>query len=107
MPDTCPFHDKAEDVSWSESLLRQWLNSGFYERAFTQTEKQAIEMADVVNAPNYYFGTSCGPDTKDRVFILSESEVFSTSLAEDYGFYPSDGIDDSARRFKSTLYAKC
>ena len=64
-------------------------------------------MTDVANAPNYYFGTSCGPDTKDRVFILSESEVFSSSLAEDYGFYPGDGLDDSARRFKSTLYAKC
>ena len=86
MLDTCPFHDKAEDVSWSESMLREWLNGEFYERAFIQTEKQAIEVTDVINAPNYYFGTSCGPDTKDRVFILSESEVFSSSLAEDYGF---------------------
>ena len=107
MPDTCPFHDKAEDVNWSESLLRQWLNSEFYERAFTQTEQQAIELTDVINVSNYYFGTSCGPDTKDRVFILSESEVFSSPLAEDYGFSPYDGFDDSARRFKSTLYAKC
>ena len=107
MPDTCPFHDKAVDVSWSGSLLRQWLNGEFYERAFTQAEKEAIEITDVINAPNYYFGTSCGPDTKDRVFILSESEVFSSSLAEDYGFYPGDGLDDAARRFKSTLYAKC
>lgn len=107
MPDTCPFHEEAEDVSWSESMLREWLNGEFYERAFNATEKQAIEITDVINAPNYYFGTSSGPDTKDRVFILSESEVFSSSLAEDYGFYPSDGIDDSARRFKSTLYAKC
>lgn len=107
MPDTCPFHDKAEDVSWSESLLRKWLNSEFYDKAFQAAEKAAIELTEVVNAPNYYFGTSCGPDTKDYVFILSESEVFSSSLAEDYGFYPSDGLDDSARRFKSTLYAKC
>ena len=107
MPDTCPFHNKAEDVSWSQCLLREWLNTEFYGRAFSSTEKEAIETTDVANAPNYYFGTSCGPDTKDRVFILSESEVFSTALAENYGFYPSDGIDDSARRFKSTLYAKC
>ena len=131
MPDTCPFHDKAEDVSWSGSLLREWLNGRsseshpilfddgrvvtdkdgvngkFYERAFTQAEKEAIEITDVINAPNYYFGTSCGPDTKDSVFILSESEVFSSSQAEDYGFYPGDGLDDAAKRFKSTLYAKC
>lgn len=107
MPDSCPFHDKAEDVSWSQSLLREWLNSEFYGRAFSSTEKEAIEMTKVVNSPNFYFGTPSGPDTRDHVFILSESEVFSTSLAEDYGFYPGDDIDDSARRFKATLYAKC
>lgn len=107
MPDTCPFAAQATDVSWSESLLRQWLNSVFYQRAFSKTEQKAILLSSVKNAPNYYFGTNCGPDTQDHVFILSESEVFSSSLAEDYGFYPGDGIDDPARRFKSTLYAKC
>jgi hypothetical protein len=28
-------------------------------------------------------------------------------LASDYGFYAGSGVDDSARRFRSTLYAKC
>lgn len=107
MPDTCPFAAEATDVSWSESLLRQWLNSVFYQRAFSLAEQTAILQSSVKNAPNYYFGTSCGPDTQDFVFILSESEVFSSYLAEDYGFYMGDGIDDPARRFKSTLYAKC
>lgn len=107
MPDTCPFHDEAVDVSWSQSLLRHWLNTAFFQRAFSETDQMAILETEVKNAPNYYFGTSCGPDTRDRVFILSESEVFASSLAKDYGFYPGDGIDDPARRFKSTLYAKC
>ena len=107
MPDTCPFNDSYKDISWSDCNLRRWLNSEFLSRAFTQQERNAIEETDVKNAPNYYFGTDCGPDTKDRVFILSNKEVFASPLATDYGFYAGSGIDDAARRFRSTLYAKC
>ena len=107
MPDTCPFHDKDEDVNWSGSHLRQWLNSDFLHRAFSETERNAIETTSVENAPNVSYGTNCGPDTQDRVFILSNKEVFASPLATDYGFYAGSGIDDAARRFRSTLYAKC
>ena len=107
MPDTCPFHDKDEDVNWSGSLLRHWLNSEFLGRAFSEAERNAIETTNVENAPNSSYGTNCGPDTQDRVFILSNKEVFASPLATDYGFYAGSGIDDPARRFRSTLYAKC
>ena len=107
MPDTCPFHDKDEDVNWSGCHLRQWLNSDFLHRAFSETERNAIETTSVENAPNSSYGTNCGPDTQDRIFILSNKEVFASPLATDYGFYAGSGIDDAARRFRSTLYAKC
>jgi len=107
MPDSHPFHLTDVDISWSDCDLRRWLNSEFFARAFTETERLAVLETEVRNAPNYYFGTTCGPDTRDHVFILSEAEVFSSSLAMDYGFYPGDGTDDPARRFRSTLYAKC
>ena len=107
MPDTCPFNDSYNDTSWSECSLRRWLNGAFLGRAFTEQERGAIEETDVKNAPNYYFGTDCGPDTKDRVFVLSESETFSSPLAVEYGFSDSDSGNDPARRFRSTLYAKC
>ncbi len=107
MPDTYPFNDTYTDTSWSASSLRRWLNSEFLRRAFTDSEIETIVETDVKNAANYYFGTDCGPDTKDRVFILSESETFSSSLAVEYGFSNSDSGNDPARRFRSTLYAKC
>ena len=107
MPDTCPFHDKEEGVNWSRSHLRQWLNDEFYTRAFSDEERTAIEITDVKNPANPHYGTDCGPDTQDHVFILSNDEVFASSLASDYGFYAGSGIDDSDRRFRSTLYAKC
>ena len=74
---------------------------------FSETERNAIETTSVENAPNSSYGTNCGPDTQDRVFILSNKEVFASPLATDYGFYAGSGIDDAARRFRSTLYAKC
>ena len=107
MPDTCPFHDRDEDVNWSGSHLRQWLNSEFLDLAFSKKEREAIELTSVENSPNALYGTYCGPDTQDYVFILSNKEVFASSLASDYGFYAGSGIDDPARRFRSTLYAKC
>lgn len=107
MPDTCPFHDKDESVNWSKSHLRQWLNEEFYNRAFSNEERMAIETTNVKNPANPHYGTNCGPDTQDHVFILSNDEVFASQLASDYGFYAGSGIDDSARRFRSTLYAKC
>ena len=107
MPDTCPFHDKDEAVNWSSSHLRQWLNDAFYNRAFSDEERTAIETTFVKNPANPLYGTNSGPDTQDHVFILSNNEVFASSLASDYGFYAGSGIDDSARRFRSTLYAKC
>ena len=107
MPDTHPFHDKDEDVNWSGSQLRQWLNGEFFDRAFSQTERNAIELTSVENPPNVLFGTDSGPNTHDYVFILSSNEVFASSLASDYGFYAGTGTDDPARRFRSTLYAKC
>ena len=107
MPDTHPFNDTYTDTSWSTCSLRRWLNSEFLSRAFTDSEMEAIVETDVKNAANYYFGTDCGPDTKDRVFILSESETFSSPLAVEYGFSNSDSGSDPARRFRSTLYAKC
>ena len=107
MPDTCPFNDTYHDTSWSDCSLRRWLNSEFMSRAFTASEIAAIEETDVKNAPNYYFGTDCGADTKDRVFVLSESETFSSPLAVEYGFSDKDYGSDPARRFRSTLYAKC
>ena len=107
MPDTCPFNDIYTDTSWSDCSLRHWLNSEFLNRAFTASEIGAIEETDVMNDPNYFFGTDCGLDTKDRVFVLSESETFSSPLAIEYGFSDSDSGNDPARRFRSTLYAKC
>lgn len=121
MPDSMPFHDVDEDVTWGESTLRSWLNGygasenlqkvsyegdGFLDLAFTADEKAAILPVKCENKVNFDYGTGSGPDTEDSIFILSNADVFEGEQAGRYGFEPSRNYDDPAKRFTSTLYAK-
>ncbi len=114
--DSVPWHSEYCDVSWEASDIRRWLNGtgavdspygsgSFIETAFTEEELRAVLVSAVSNENNYYFGTPCGAGTRDRVFILSEEEVFSSDKAERYGFRPSDGTADPGRRLAPTAYA--
>lgn len=122
IPDSVPFHSGEEDVTWAECTLRSWLNgygteankqgldytgSGFIDRAFTEREQEAILPVLCKNPANSTYGTDSGRDTEDRLFILSNEEVFGGENAERYGFHASRDFDDPAKRFTSTLYAKC
>ncbi len=122
--DCVPYNTSAENVCWENCTLRSFLNGysgesnventdfskksqdSFYNTAFSEKEKSVIIKDTVKNPNNYYFGTSCGNDTKDCVFILDEEEVFDAGKsAVCSGFASSDGTDDTARRFQPTMYA--
>ena len=120
--DCQPFSVIDGPVSWETSAVRSWLNSypaeeneagidyrgkGFLDTAFTAEQQAAIIRIRVENRPNDMYGTDCGNDTEDYVFLLSNSEVFSSDTAARNGFYAGSGYDDPAKRFRSTLYAKC
>ena len=120
--DCQPYNVEEGPVSWGSSTVRSWLNSypaeennagldyqggGFLGTAFTTAEQEAILQTRVENRPNERYGTVCGNDTEDRVFLLSNDEVFSSDTAARYGFYAGNGFDDPAKRFRSTMYAKC
>ena len=121
--DCAPYHVLAEDVFWEDSTLRSFLNGyglsensagvdysaqpqdSFYGTAFSDEEKQDILKTELENTDNYYFGTDCGENTGDYVYILHELDVFCTDEAAGHGFDKSDGVPDEARRFAPTLYA--
>ena len=122
MPDCVPFHTADTGVSWEKCTLRSWLNgygaeaneqqmdysgNGWIDRAFTDAEREAILPVRCENPANPDYGTSGGDDTEDKVFILSCAEVFAGPDAGRYGFFPGRDYDDPAKRFTSTLYAKC
>ncbi|MBQ7244219.1 MAG: hypothetical protein IJS52_08490 [Bacilli bacterium] len=102
--DAHPYHDALENAPWGECSLRQWLNDEFLTEAFGE-EASYIEQAEVLNNDNFYFGTSCGEDTRDKVFLLSEEEIFCSEKASRYGFACSDATADPARQIKPTRYA--
>ena len=122
LPDSVPFNDGDADIAWDECTLRSWLNGydaganargvdftgvGFIDRAFTEAERAAIAPTRCENLANRDYGTASGADTEDRLFLLSNAQVFEGGNAGRYGFDPSRDYDDPAKRFTSTLYAKC
>lgn len=109
------------DAIWESSTIRSWLNGydssmnqqsadysqkNFINSAFTLSERGAIVNSSVENADNITYGTEGGNNTIDKVFLLSESEVWNTDKAVSYGFKADKAICDEARRSQSTTYAK-
>lgn len=62
-------------VSWENCSLRGWLNNDFYNRAFTESDKQYIVSSKVIAEKNLSYNTNPGNDTMDNVFLLSIAEV--------------------------------
>lgn len=62
------------DVTWETCSIRKWLNKDFLNYTFSDSEKALISTETVTTEKNA-FNISGGNDTKDRIFLLSLSEV--------------------------------
>ncbi len=115
------YHTEYESVTWETSTARSWLNGygagsnkqsvdysrkNFIGSAFTASERAAIVNSSLENADNIDYGTSGGNNTTDKVFLLSESDVWKTDKAKSYGFVKDKYIYDEARRCQGSTYAK-
>ncbi len=98
--DCLPYNTENVYTTWAECTLREWLNKKFYNAAFNSVEKKMIRSAAVKNEDNPYFGTEGGKDTKDKVFLLSLSEIVNTK----YGFDSDRYAYDINRRCAPTDY---
>lgn len=110
-----------KSVTWETSSIRSWLNGygasanepqtdysykNFLNVAFSPEEKNAIKTTNVVNDNNISYGTTGGNTTSDKVFLLSESEVYHTDTAAKYGFTKAYSIiHDEAKRSRCSTYA--
>ena len=72
-------------MSWETSTIRDWLNNEFADVAFSCDDRKKIAGAKISNEPNLQYGTPGGNTTKDRVFLLSESEatMYSDWISQD------------------------
>lgn len=73
--DSAAYHPIDESVTWETCGLRNWLNSTFYNNAFSNLEQQSIVMTTVENIGNTTYKTDGGNDTQDKVFLLSTEEA--------------------------------
>lgn len=67
-----------DTTSWPNSLARTWLNSEFYNTAFSEDERNCIYVSTVE--------TDRGGTTNDRIFYPSKAELTN----EEYGFYSNE-----------------
>ena len=90
------FSETADIAGWSESSLRKWLNTDFYESTFSDSEKDRITLTEINNPGTYvgYDDSGCWTvsntvsnleailseadgqeNTQDRIFLLSIDEA--------------------------------
>ena len=79
--DVIPYNDIREDITWEDCSLRQWLNSDFYNAAFSEEEASRIMLTDVNADENPYYDTESGNSTQDKIYLLSvvEAETYFDS----------------------------
>lgn len=69
------YHSQDTDVTWETCSLRQWLNSTFYNAAFSGEEQKHILPTTVSAQYNPQYSTNPGSGTQDKLFLLSIDEV--------------------------------
>ena len=115
------YNTSRTSVKWEKSTMRSWLNGyysyvntygtdysnkNFINVAFISSERNAIKTTEVVNDDNINLGTEGCNNTRDKIFLLSENEVYNSGRAISYGFVKSSSTHDEARRCKSSTYAR-
>ena len=114
------YNNNWTSVTWETSSMRSWLNGygasvnqprkdysrkNFINSAFTSAQKGAIKTTNIINENNFDYGTDGGNNTFDKVFLLSDSEIYHTNTATNYGFVKEYNIYDEARRSSCSTYA--
>ncbi len=65
---------KYKYTTYEECDLRKWLNGGFLNGAFTETERMSIALTRNINSDNPDYGIEGGIDTEDYIFLMSHDE---------------------------------
>ena len=95
------YNENDEYITWKESSLRAWLNDKFMNRAFSDEEKEKINITEVVNKDNPVFGTKGGKNTSDKIFLLSLAEVSRKKDGKKYGL-----LDDEMKACENSDFSK-
>lgn len=120
----CQRYDTKEGLStWETSDIRSWLNSTFYDIAFSENEKKTIKTTIVDNSNDSTYGDNYGAPTEDKVYLPDYDSIdtkkvridtFTTeygdtmgTLCNRFNIYADDGkyyAAYSTRSLNSTYY---
>lgn len=81
--DCVQYNSEREYVTWETCSLRKWLNETFINSAFNSDEQVLIPETNVSADKNPEYSTNPGNATKDKIFLLSISEVNKYFLSDD------------------------
>ena len=87
------YHNVDTAITWENSSSRNWLNTTFYNSAFSQREKGLIAESYLTNHDSAYGNIDGGNNTYDQVFLLSVNEAQT--------YFSSN----NARKAQATQYA--
>lgn len=74
--DAQPYNAGQTEATWETCSLRRWLNTVFFDSAFSDREKAMISTVTVSAEKNPEYETvDPGKDTQDKIFLLSISEA--------------------------------
>ncbi len=76
--DFMSFNDAYGSVTWETCSLRKWLNGDFYDKSFSNQEKDFIISTTIQNEDNPRYLSSGGNPTKDKIFIPGVEDVYKT-----------------------------
>ena len=82
------YHTVSGSITWEDCYLRKWLNQGFYNAAFSDSDKSQILSVTLENKNNPCYGTVGGNNTTDNVFCLSVEEM--EKYFGNYNWHDSD-----------------
>ena len=73
-----PFYEPVtEHYTWENCSLRRWLNSTFLNATFSADERQRLLTTTVITSPGSLHRSDGPVTTEDRVFLLSNTEVYA------------------------------
>lgn len=96
------YHEQYEDVTWETCTLRNWLNNEFYNKAFSNSEKEKIQTTSVVNNNNIDTNINGGNSTNDKIFLLSIEEImqyFGNGEKMKNGYQLGTNVSTSGTRY--------
>ena len=104
--DAQPYNKDNTSVTWETCTLRTWLNSTFYNKAFSSAEQAAILTTNVDNSKSQCYSgwnASGGNNTQDKVSLLSYAEANKYFDVENW---QNNGATDNVKsRVAPTVYA--